>query len=74
MPHEIKIGFKTFKNAYNATWLKVYDFFPGFGKFSKDEASFCLNKNRFSIFSLIKDTSVVRRFNESYEFVIEYPI
>ena len=74
MVREIKIGFKTFKNDYDAYWLKVYDFSPKFGKFLKDETSFCLNKNKFSIFSLLKNKNVVHRFNETYEFLLEYPL
>ena len=44
-----------------------------YGFFSKENASFNIQKGKFSFFSQLSNSFYVHRFNESYEFLLEYP-
>ena len=63
----------TYKIAHSTKWLLIFHHEVSEGKFSKDNAAFNLQKNKFSYISRISDYHYVNRFNESYEFLLEYP-
>jgi hypothetical protein len=68
-----KSSYRTFKIDHGVMWLKVYDLNATNGKFTKEEAYFCLNKNKFSLLSHLGDSKLIKRYNSSYEFLLEYP-
>ena len=63
----------TYKVAHDTKWLLIFHHEVSEGKFSRETAAFNLKKNKFSYISRISDPHYVNRFNESYEFLLEYP-
>ena len=63
----------TYKVAHNTKWLLIFHHEVTEGKFSPQTAAFNLQKGKFSYIARISDKNYVKRFNESYEFLLEYP-
>lgn len=62
------------KNDPNIVWLLVYNLTTKFGHFSnKTHAGFSFEEGKFSIMSELSNRKYVNRYNESYEFLLEYP-
>lgn len=66
-------GHRIFKVEHDRIWQCIYNFKPEFGFFSKENASFNLEENRFSLISHIDNTRLIHRYNASFEFLLEYP-
>ena len=69
-----QIGKLTYKYALDKQWLLIFQHNTSYGIFSKTTAEFNLQKGKFSYLSRISDPLYVKRFNESYEFLLEYPV
>ena len=68
-------GVFEYKFEYNSLWMLVFQHNStthGFFDNSKD-AEFKLQRGKFSIISKLSDPRYVKRYNESFEFLLEYP-
>ena len=74
MPDEIwKNCGLIYKIAHETKWLLIFHHEASTGKFTMETAAFNLEKNKFSYISRISNPRYVKRFNDSYEFLLEYP-
>ena len=67
-------GINTYKIFSNSLWLLVFQHNTSYGKFDQSTAKFNLKKGKFSYLSIISNPKLIRRFSESYEFILEYPV
>ena len=63
----------TYKISHDTKWLLIFQHNASRGAFTRETAEFNLEKGKFSYLSRISDTRYVKRFNDSYEFLLEYP-
>ena len=63
------------KDQFDAKWLKIFEHNSTDHTFfnKNDQNEVLLNKNSIKQYSIIKYLSRIRKFNSSYEFLIEYP-
>ena len=63
----------TYKIEHGTKWLLLFQHYPKNGFFTRQNAAFNLQKGKFSIVNLIGNTHYVKRYNSSFEFLLEYP-
>ena len=75
MPGEVwRCGQLTYKVQFDTKWLLVFQHNTSYGAFTRSTALLNFGKGKFSYLSRISDPHYVKRYNESYEFLLEYPI
>ena len=68
-----KTGIYQYKVEHNALWLLAFQHNTALGPFNSQNVKYHLQPGKFSILSRISNSHYVKRFNESYEFLLEYP-
>ena len=67
-------SWRTIKIEHDALWLLVFNHSTSFGFFHNPaHAGFSFDEGLFSIMSRINRRSYANRYNQSYEFLLEYP-
>ena len=64
----------TYKIQFGTKWLLVFQHNISYGTFTNSTASLNFKKGKFSYSSRISNPHYVKRFNENYEFLLEYPV
>ena len=72
--YEWKCGYFVYKYQHNALWLLILQHNFSYGVFTQDTAKFSLSLGRFSLLSQISNEKFIKRYNKSYEFLLEYPV
>ena len=62
-----------YKVEYNTKWMLVFQHNTSFGYFTEENADYNFEKGKFSILRNLGNPSVIKRFNKSFEFLLEYP-
>ena len=68
-----KHGIFTYKVEHGTKWLLVFQHSTKNGFFTQEKASFNLQKGKFSILKWISNFHYIKRYNSSFEFLLEYP-
>lgn len=69
-----KEGWRIVRTDHDVLWLLVYNLTTKFGHFNdKNHAGFSFDEGKFSIVSKLSNRKYVNRFNDSFEFLLEYP-
>ena len=74
MGDEWKTGIYSYKICLDTLWLLVFHHETSAGFFAnKEQTMYSTDENKFSILSLLSNTNHIKRYNESFEFLLEYP-
>ena len=64
----------TYKVQFNTKWMLIFQHNTSKGIFSQKTAELNFEKGKFSYLSRISDPTYVKRFDQNYEFLLEYPV